>query len=489
MNRSSRTRHVLVRRAGVPALLLAAVLAGCRTPPPAPVAPTSPAPALYYPHWDQVCREARPTPQPIRVSEVFDTVGLGAAVASVPLGVGAPGGARPSVDYVAHYHADGSVAVDGLWTATIDSTSAAAVASVLGRRVKRLGALLGPTSFRAHLALKPTPRLELRPAIDCLPHIAHEEGRPPTGLPADVRLTQGRGSRPGHDESSEVRITLGASGEVTALERRGGYEHTFRAAERVIRGLRFDPPSSNGLPAPGTVVQTVTFSRPVPTSEPGLDSLFLVRHGFDRRASSFEAVLRLGPIEERRDLPLARRLSALDGIEIRSADGDAQLFFAGAPCPAQVVVNGYLARESGPDGGPSRLNRRPPPERAWLGPDPAVSAQISGIELYAPGAAVVADPNGCGTLLVWSRVIEETPAISIFGFIEGSLPPAGASIQREVMADPGGFRAVVRPSGAFRFFGLHPGRYSLVAREGDAIVAEGSVLVTAFETVTVQLGR
>lgn len=485
MNRSSRIRHALVRRDGIPALLVAALLAGCSTPPPLPVAPPSPAPVLLYPHWDQVCREARSTPQPIRVSEVFDTVGLGTAVAAVPIGVGAPGGARPSVDYVAHYHADGSVAVDGLWSATIDSTSAAAVAAELARRVTPLGPLLGRTSFHAHLALKPTPRLELRPAIDCLPHIAHEEGQPPTGLPAGVRLTQGRASRAGYDASSEIRISLSSAGEVTAVERRSGYEDTFHAAEQVIRGLRFDPPSSNGLPVAGTVVQTVTFSQPEPTSEAGLDSLFLVRQGFDRRASSFEAVLRLGPIEGPRDRPLARRLSGLDGVELRSPDDGARLFFTGAPCPAQVVVNGYPAHTSETD----RLNRPPPPERDWLGPDPAVSAQISGVELYAPGAGVVADPDGCGALLVWSRGLEDSSATSLFGSIEGTLPPADASVQREVMADPGGFRAFVQPRGAFRFFGLHPGRYSVVAREGDTVVAEGFVIVTAFETATVQLGR
>ena len=488
MSRSSRTRHGLVRPVGVPALAFAVSLAACGTAPPAPVpAPPSPAPAalLHYPHWDQVCREARASVDPSRVSEVFDTVGLGEAVSAVSTS-GTPSGAgRPSVDFVTHYRADGRVEVSGLWAATIDSASATAVATLLSRRVKPLGPLLGRTSFRSHLELRPTPRLELRPAIDCLPHIGHEEGKPPTGLPAGVRLTQGRSMRPGQDASSEVRVSLAPSGEVTAVERRGGYDRTFRRAEAVIRGLHFDPPLSNGLPVEGSVVQTVTFDQPAPTTDAGLDSLFLVRQGFDRRAEAFDAALRIGPGEGTAGTPLARRLSEVAGVEVRSTTGAEEVFFAGAGCPAQVIVNGYTP----PREGERRINLTPPPERNWLGSDPAVAEQISGVELYAPGAGAVADPDRCGALLVWSRGLEEGSRTLIVGSVEGGLPPSDNRVWREVMADPGGFRASVRPDGNFRFFGLHPGRYSLVVRDGGTIVAEGSVTVTAYETATVQWGR
>lgn len=79
---------------------------------------------------------------------------------------------------------------------------------------------------------------------------------------------------------------------------------------------------------------------------------------------------------------------------------------------------------------------------------------------------------------------------TLMGHIEGTLARARRSSGwLEVMADPGGFVGFVNPDGRFVLRGLHPGRYDLVVREGGRVVASGSVVVTAFETSTVELGR
>ncbi len=479
MSRSPLSRYV----ARSLATLALGVVAACSSPPPPPPTPVpTPAVLIARPHWDQVCREARAVTQPVRVHEIFDTIGLGVAVRGVLDRLSVTAGREATLDFVSHYHANGRLQVAGLWDSTLDSLAAARISDLLHDRVRELGGFLTDASFRSQLHFGPTPRLELGPAIDCIPHITHEDGRPPTGLPGNVKLTAGAARiRLGSDAVSELEISLDARGAVTGVERRAGYERTFREAEEIVRGLGYGPALSNGRPVAGSLIQTVDFVREEPTTERGLDSLFLVQQGFDRRAASFDALLRLGPLAPSDPMPsdgsLVQRLRSLAGVEIRTSatTGLRQVSLPGGPCPAQIVVNGVRSTNGIAAGGVD-----------WLAE--GIRTDLTAVEVYPPGQRVVADPADCGVLLIWSRPLSSQVAEPFVGHLEGHVQgSAGPLVRSRILADPGGIRGYGSSAGRFALGRLHPGRYELVVLEEGTVVAQGSVIVTAFTTTEVEL--
>ena len=235
--------------AWVTSLAAAAVLwAACASPPP-PAPPGSFQRGfgdIVRRHWDQPCRERWDVSTFVTVDEIFDTVGLGVELTAPGRSFVTVDARPPTLDFVTRYRTDGSVSASGVWDSAFDSLSTAELTEVLRRRTRVLTRLLEPEGFHTELTLEPAVRVEVRPPIDCSPHLVHEEGQPPTGLPEGVRTWVGRlyGNAP--ESQVSVMVHLDAEGRVTDVVMEQGSDATFAAAVDIVRGLRFDPAARNG---------------------------------------------------------------------------------------------------------------------------------------------------------------------------------------------------------------------------------------------------
>jgi len=112
-------RSRIIRRVGDVAWTCAALMvtacAGRAPEPPSPMDSDD----ISRRHWDQACQPARSSAGPMKITELFDTVGLGADLEREGLRPQARVGEAPRVDFIARYLADGQVLATGLWEASV----------------------------------------------------------------------------------------------------------------------------------------------------------------------------------------------------------------------------------------------------------------------------------------------------------------------------------------------------------------------------------
>jgi hypothetical protein len=254
------------RKEGAVPWLLVPLIAACAKALPLPPPPPE-GTDLVRRHFDQVCHvesESRPA---IPASEIFDTLGLAAGLATVvgrPLPLDARSAAVRwrTLDFITRYARDGQLSTAGVWTTTLDSVAALVVDSILTARIQPLPGLLESEGFRTVVVFAPRPTLEVAPAVVCLPHIMHEPNQRPAGLPSDVstwREFRSPGRLARSPRTATLRIGLDREGRVTALDSLAGDSATLAAARDVIYALHFDPALRNGEPILGELVQSFAF--------------------------------------------------------------------------------------------------------------------------------------------------------------------------------------------------------------------------------------
>lgn len=245
-------------------------LVACRSAAPSPPAPEALG-DLVRRHYDQVCRVDVGSSRVVTVSEVFDTVGLEAALGDL--------GARPlaadprseeagwgGIDFVIRYGSDGKPQAMGRWEASLDSATTFDVEAILSGRVRPLPGLLAPEGFRAVVELSARPTVRMEPAVVCLPHIRHGDGERPEGLPEGVVATRVRtGYRPRRSGAQDphvavVRVHLDRSGAVTTVEGLSGAALRIEGARDVVSRLSFDPGLRNGEGIPSEIVLRFRFA-------------------------------------------------------------------------------------------------------------------------------------------------------------------------------------------------------------------------------------
>ena len=245
-----------MRWAGVLWTMLA--VAGCSSTPPAVPEPTGA--ALVPRHWDQVCNESRRKPTAVRISELFDTAGLGATLAEIgikPLPLAPP---WPLYDFITRYDASGRPLVAGTWDATTDPAVTSALEGELKARVRPLGGLLEPTGFRSRIVFARRVTFDVAGPVECMPHMVHRSGERPLGLPDHVTTWGGSVFvREGDTTTAVVRIHVERDGSVFRVEEVGGAPRTLERTRDVIRRLSFEPALSNGVPVRGVLVQAFRF--------------------------------------------------------------------------------------------------------------------------------------------------------------------------------------------------------------------------------------
>jgi len=238
------------------------VLAGtaCRGTPPA-----VPAPAqldIVRRHWDQACQPVGAAPKAPKITELFDTAGLGSELEGAGLRLPTRVGRAPHVDLVSRYRADGRLLASGLWESSVDSAAAEQIGAVLRSRARSPLPLLQAEGFRARLTLTPWPTLSLASAIECMPHMIHGEGEPPVGLPDTVRTWAGSARvREGDESTVTVDLLIDEEGRVLEVTKHAGGDDAFVEARAVIRQLRFDPPLRNGEAIRAWLRQSFRFRR------------------------------------------------------------------------------------------------------------------------------------------------------------------------------------------------------------------------------------
>jgi hypothetical protein len=245
---------------GVLIVCLLVAVQACRTTPPAP--PSPPGSDIVRRHWDQACQPRGAPPAALRITELFDTTGLGGELEEKGLRSPTRVGQRPRVDFVSRYGADGRLAASGSWESTVPAHLTEGITDVLRSRARSPVGLLEPEGFRVRLTLTPWPILSLAPAIECMPHMIHRDGEPPVGLPDTVRTWAGSARvREGDDSTAAVSILVDERGSVVEVRKQGGSDRAFDAARDVIRQLRFDPPLRNGEPVRAWLRQSFRFRR------------------------------------------------------------------------------------------------------------------------------------------------------------------------------------------------------------------------------------
>ncbi len=241
----------LSRAVGV--AVLVAACSSASVPPPTPATSDR----LVGRHPDQVCRvqtEERPV---VRISEIFDTVGvsvdLGAiGVAPLPVALGSTTVQWHTVDFISRYGADGQPRLTGVWETSLDPGTTARVEEVLAGRVRAVAGLLEPEGFRSVAILSSSPTLEIAPPVVCTPHMRHVLGERPRGLPIGVRLRtvsssyRQRRGQPVDMRMAVVLVEFDRSGTVTTVEALAGDSTSVGAARGIIGQLEFDPALRNG---------------------------------------------------------------------------------------------------------------------------------------------------------------------------------------------------------------------------------------------------
>lgn len=245
---------------------LTVLLAACSNAQPLPLAPAPPeAEGLVRRHFDQVCRvqaEDRPV---VHAYEIFDTVGLSEELAVV--------GAQPlppdsdsttprwrTLDFISRYSRDGQPGIMGVWETSLDSTSALQVEGILRERARAISGLLEPKGFRTVAVLSNSPTLEVSPAVTCIPHVRHDRGERPSGLPDGMILRlmsplfRPRPGATNAQTTATMWVRLDRDGTVTAIEPLAGDSVAIAEARNILSQLQFDPALRNGEAVLGEVV-------------------------------------------------------------------------------------------------------------------------------------------------------------------------------------------------------------------------------------------
>lgn len=205
-----------------------------------------------------MCEEGRDSTAYVTVHELFDTVGLTAEIDSavtVPI--------RPdhdhAIDFISRYGTDGMATASGVWASSLDDSVTLAVATVLAARVRPLGRLLEPAGFHSRLTFRPKPAIALDNPIVCVPHLRHEEGLRPVGLPPGVQIVGSVGRDEG-DSAIIIYVLLDERGEVTGVTSARGSDVALATARDIITQLVFDPALWNGEGVPGRARLGLRFS-------------------------------------------------------------------------------------------------------------------------------------------------------------------------------------------------------------------------------------
>lgn len=260
-------RHPTVRM--VPWVLVTlAACGGHPGPPPSP----EPSSTLVRRDYDQVCR-IDPRKKPVlRVSEIFDTIGLGPQLARIavrPLPADSQSRSEHwrTLDFITRYGRGGNPGPMGVWQTDLDSSAARRVEVILDKRVRRLPRLLEPAGFRTVVIFSPHPTAATAPAVVCLPHMRHGRYQRPPGLPTDVSTWlesdnfRPRWSPYGRDPTATVRIHLDRRGRVTEVDSLAGDSTSVEKTRVIIAALHFYPALRNGEGVPTEFVQSFAFLR------------------------------------------------------------------------------------------------------------------------------------------------------------------------------------------------------------------------------------
>lgn len=251
----------MLKRSGLVWAVAWVLFGGCGRPPAPP--PEPPRGDVVPRHWDQVCTDGPAVPRTVRLGELLDTVGLADSLAHRgvhPLPLVRP---WPLYSFIARFDARGRPVAMGTWEATVDSAIALALEEEIQRRVRRLPPLLEASGFRIRVRYARTIDVGIAEPVECMPHMVHRVGEPPTGLPDGVRTWGGSSFvREGDANTAAVRIHVGADGKVTAVDSVRGLSETIRRTREVVGLLSFDPALSNGVPVPGLLLQAFRFNRP-----------------------------------------------------------------------------------------------------------------------------------------------------------------------------------------------------------------------------------
>lgn len=230
----------------------------------------SPPGRLLQPHSDQVCFVDPGEISSLLISEVLDTAGLRRELEEVrasDAGVGADATVRSpdSISYVLQYDRDGRPGSVTAWPSRSALGAGHDVTRIVGARVRPLGPLLHPESVRFVVHISSPPELHVVSPIECLPHLAHEPGQRPSGLPPDVSIESSGRWLPRRRSSASgmavIRVRIDESGKLLGMEGLSGDGASRRAAREIIGQLTFGPALRNGEPIPGVLVQRFTFDK------------------------------------------------------------------------------------------------------------------------------------------------------------------------------------------------------------------------------------
>jgi hypothetical protein len=211
-------------------------------------------------HWDQVCRPvARPYPFN-QVDELLDTAPLVGVLSTVDTHEGiSPQGdtVAPFVDIAVNYRASGTPGYLAIYDSNLPMTEALTVAHAVREQLRPLGTLIEPLPVILHLEPGPSPVLDTRPSVRCLPHLAHDEaGR--IDLPMDARITGLH--RPGSPTQARARVTVGEDGSILEVLPDSTTAPTVLGRlSALLDSIDYEPGLINGEPVRASVMQIFIF--------------------------------------------------------------------------------------------------------------------------------------------------------------------------------------------------------------------------------------
>lgn len=235
---------------------------------------------IRSPHWDQVCRPERRPPVLLELESVLAMDGLVERLerrlpARPALVAGETVPDSPHVELAVNYQRDGRVRTAHLLGYNTDPETAEAVARVLRGAIRQQARLLEPLRLRIRVTREPDLRLQVLPALACLPHVSHEEDVPPRFLGA-ARVRGGShlgGLDP--DRAIAARLHVDPSGRLERIEVLRGSENLLPRLERILAPVEFDPALLNGEPVPGVLTLTFVFeAQREQVGHEGLASMF-----------------------------------------------------------------------------------------------------------------------------------------------------------------------------------------------------------------------
>ena len=216
-----------------------------------------------------------------------------------------------------------------------------------------------------------------------------------------------------------------------------------------------------------------------PLVDTGSSSFWLASTGFDQRADWPSTVLHLG----RDEMGGATRITyLLDrtpevaalpargegwGVHLQPEDGE-------PGCELDVRVNGVERR------------RRPTSQARSVN---AVMAarRLSGLEIHAGTEGPVQDPDGCGTLLLWSEEAREAGEPPFRGRVVGRIRGNAADTVVAVRLEPDGQRIRPDQEGRYELAGVVPGVYEVVFMAASGPLLRRRARVYAFADARVDL--